>query len=125
MLREDEVFRLAVLGYLGISDVQSSVRELVNVVNDLARNQLSMINTLNKVISIMQRGISIETKPTHFNTKYEFDIYGTNNQITIIGEAKTRAGPRTIQRLVNRVEELKRMMFGLLNQGKKGMLQVL
>ncbi|GGI70791.1 hypothetical protein GCM10007112_04690 [Vulcanisaeta souniana JCM 11219] len=37
LLREDEVFRLAVVGLLGISDVQSSIRELVSAVSDLAR----------------------------------------------------------------------------------------
>ncbi|ADN49796.1 PD-(D/E)XK nuclease family protein [Vulcanisaeta distributa] len=37
LLREDEVFRLAVIGFLGISDVQSSLRQLVSVVSDLTR----------------------------------------------------------------------------------------
>ncbi|WP_243668749.1 hypothetical protein [Vulcanisaeta sp. JCM 16161] len=37
MLREDEEFRLAVVGLLGISDVQSSIRQLINAVNELTR----------------------------------------------------------------------------------------
>ncbi|MGC9136932.1 MAG: hypothetical protein ACP5H6_08800, partial [Caldivirga sp.] len=87
-------------------------REIKGIKAMQERMSISLEEEANDVVQyfLRLRGISIETKPTHFNTKYEFDIYGTNNQITIIGEAKTRAGPRTIQRLVNRVEELKRMM---------------
>ncbi|GGI68007.1 hypothetical protein GCM10007112_01330 [Vulcanisaeta souniana JCM 11219] len=37
LLREDEEFRLAVMGLLGIVDIQSSLRQLVSAVNDLIR----------------------------------------------------------------------------------------
>ena len=33
LLREDEVFKYAVLGLLGISDVQSGIRQLVDALN--------------------------------------------------------------------------------------------
>jgi hypothetical protein len=44
------------------------------------------------------------------NTKYEFDIYGSNGQLTIVGEAKTRAGPSTVRRVVERIDEVVRTM---------------
>ncbi|WP_069806538.1 hypothetical protein [Vulcanisaeta thermophila] len=188
LLKEDETFRLAVMGLLGIMDIQSSIRELINTVNELAKNQLKTMEILNRTLDIIQklaenqneiwkeirsikeenqkiwqeinrvwqeikalkegqealregqariwrevvgirrmlermtlsieeeanevvqyylrqRGIAIETRPTHLNTKYEFDIYGSNGQLTIVGEARTRAGPAAIRRVVKRVEE--------------------
>ena len=69
MLREDEVFRLAVIGLLGISDVQSSLRRLVEVVGRLvdgqealARNQSVMMEVLNKVLEAVQRLTENEEK---------------------------------------------------------------
>ncbi len=37
MLREDEEFRLAVVGLLGITDIQSSIRQLISAVNELTK----------------------------------------------------------------------------------------
>ncbi|GAB6947434.1 hypothetical protein JCM16161A_15640 [Vulcanisaeta sp. JCM 16161] len=37
LLREDEEFRLAVMGLLGITDIQSSIRQLINAVNELVK----------------------------------------------------------------------------------------
>ncbi|MGC9180797.1 MAG: hypothetical protein ACP5GZ_11445, partial [Vulcanisaeta sp.] len=59
---------------------------------------------------LRERGIAVETRPTHLNTKYEFDIYGSNGQLTIVGEAKTRAGPSTVRRVVERIDEVVRTM---------------
>ena len=39
LLKEDEEFRYAVVGLLGISDVQSSLRQLIDVVHSLAEGQ--------------------------------------------------------------------------------------
>ncbi len=179
MLREDEVFRLAVVGLLGISDVQSSLRQLVNAVGDLTRTvqrlvegqerlweenrrinenieriwreiralhegqerlwqennriwqeirrinenieklwqennkiwrelrggirrtlehvTLSIEEEANDVVQYFLRqrgGVVVETRPTHLNARFEFDVYGTNGRLTIVGEAKTRASPQ-------------------------------
>ncbi len=43
LLREDEEFRLAVMGLLGIVDIQSSLRQLINAVNKLAEAQSRLL----------------------------------------------------------------------------------
>ncbi len=42
---------------------------------------LSLEEEANDVVQyyLKQRGLAMETKPTHLNTKYEFDTYGTNS----------------------------------------------
>ncbi len=49
MLREDEVFRFAVVGLLGISDVQSSIRQLVDAVNELTRTVQKLVEGQEKL----------------------------------------------------------------------------
>ncbi len=197
LLREDEVFRLAVVGLLGISDVQSSLRQLVSVVSDLTRtvqrlvegqerlweNQNKLweevralreghealrtdVNKLweenNKIwqeirrinenierlwqennriwreVRLLRRdvgairrtldnltasieeeandvithllkggrgGVDIRTDRVVLDSRFEFDVYGTNGRLTIVGEAKTRVGPRLIARFDERVGE--------------------
>jgi len=230
LLKEDEEFRLAVVGLLGITDVQATLKRLMDVVTKLADNQATMLTTLNNVLTALgglidtmqkllqevkvlredqtklwqevkalredqerlwqevkslrenqeklwqevkalredqgrlwqevrslregqealrkgqealwrevrgirrdlrdvkstlekysitteeeandtvqyylrQRGVVVETKPTFLNGGYEFDIYGTNGVVTIVGEAKVRAGPRTVERVNGKIEE--------------------
>ena len=188
LLKEDEEFRLAVVGLLGITDVQATLKRLMDVVTKLADNQATMLTTLNSVLTALgglvdtmqkllqevkvlredqaklwqevrslregqealrkgqealwrevrgirrdlrdvkstlekysitteeeandtvqyylrQRGVVVETKPTFLNSGYEFDIYGTNGAVTIVGEAKVRAGPRTVERVNGKIEE--------------------
>ncbi|ABW01446.1 hypothetical protein [Caldivirga maquilingensis] len=87
-------------------------REIRGIKAMQERMSISLEEEANDVVQyyLKQRGLIIVTSPIHFNTRYEFDIYGTNGQLTIIGEAKVRAGPKTIQRLVSRIEELGRIM---------------
>ena len=184
LLREDEEFRYAVAGYLGLEDIRTTlaqlaeaVKALIDAVNALnsrvksleeglgevkasvsslnervekleanvsslnermgkleadvsslnermgrvERELRSMRKTLenltmseeeeaNLVVThfLRERGISIETGPAVFDKRYEFDIYGTTGQLTVIGDAKVRAGPRAVRKLVERVEEAKR-----------------
>ncbi|ADY01924.1 hypothetical protein VMUT_1722 [Vulcanisaeta moutnovskia 768-28] len=84
LLREDEVFRLAVIGLLGISDVQSSLRRLVDVVGRLvdgqealARNQSVMMEVLNKVLEAVQRLTENEEKLWENQNK----LWEENNKI--------------------------------------------
>ena len=53
---------------------------------------------------LRQRGINIETSRVHLDSVYEFDIYGTNGQLTIVGEAKTRLSKRMIEEVVARIK---------------------
>lgn len=41
LLREDEEFRLAVMGLLGIMDIQSGIKQLVSAIARLAESQAS------------------------------------------------------------------------------------
>ncbi len=52
-----------------------------------------------------QRGIVVKTGPTYLDARYEFDIYGTNGRVTVVGEAKVRAGPDTVREVNDRVNE--------------------
>ncbi|GAB6943225.1 hypothetical protein [Vulcanisaeta sp. JCM 14467] len=54
---------------------------------------------------LRQRGISIKTGPVQFDSEYEFDIYGTNGQLTIVGEAKVRVGPAVIDGVVEKIKD--------------------
>jgi len=184
LLREDEEFRLAIMGLLGYTDLKSSVDRLAGTVDELVRavKELSRIveelvrtarshderltkhderlarvedrlarlehavedvkkgvDDLKKIYErldrrlsrverslenitvsaeeeanivvqylLKQRGIAIETKPTTFNSKFEFDVYGTNGQVTIIGETKTRVGPGVVRRLTKRVDKARK-----------------
>jgi len=58
---------------------------------------------------LSQRGIPMEIGDVKIDEKYEFDIYGTNGQITVVGEAKTRASPRTAGKLLERIEKAKKL----------------
>lgn len=71
LLERDKELRYAVMGgLLGITDVQSSLKQLVdalskvlNAVDGLARNQAVMVDTLNRVLEITKR--LAETEESH------------------------------------------------------------
>ena len=67
LLERDREFRYAVMGLLGITDVQSSLKQLIdalgkvlNVVEGLARNQAVMMDALNKVLEIIRQLVKTE-----------------------------------------------------------------
>lgn len=68
LLERDKELRYAVMGgLLGITDVQSSLKQLIdalnkvlNAVDGLARNQAVMIDTLNKVLEITEQLAKVE-----------------------------------------------------------------
>ena len=184
LLREDEEFRYAVAGYLGLEDIRSALAQLAEAVKALTvavhtlgsrvkslessletvKSDVAVfktdVTTLKSDVAVLKsdatglkadaadlkvgheklrreirsirktlenltiseeeeanlvvthllkkRGVNLETGPVVFDRKYEFDIYGTTGKLTVIGEAKVRAGPRAIKRLVDRVETAKR-----------------
>ena len=117
-LEEDWEFRNAVMGLLGIQELLKGQAEILRVLTELVERVDRIDRTLENItISVereannmvqyylKQRGISIKTGPTQFDSEYEFDIYGTNGQLTIVGEAKTRVGPTVIDGVVEKVKE--------------------
>jgi len=80
-------------------------RRLTAIENMLNNLTISLEDEANHVVQYLlkQRGIEIRTGVTYFDRKFESDIYGASEQLTIIGDAKVKAGPQTIRRLVRKV----------------------
>jgi len=55
LLREDEEFRLLVMAYLGISDVQSALGRLVDAVGGLVRSQSVVMDVLSKILENIEK----------------------------------------------------------------------
>jgi len=90
-------------------------RKMVNVERRLSRIErtldnitISLEDEANYMVQYLlkQRGIVVKTSGIFFDSKYEFDIYGGDGDVTVIGEVKSRASPRTVQRLVNKVRRV-------------------
>ncbi len=70
---------------------------------------LSLEEEANTVVTsiLKNRGFEVSTKPIVIDEEYEFDIFGVFNGYVVIGEVKTRAGPKTVEKLVERIEKVK------------------
>ena len=129
-MEEDWEFRNAVMGLLGIQELLKGQAEILRVLTELVKRFDGLVErvdrlerrvdridrTLDRVTAALedeandvvtyhlkQRGISIETGPIRLDSVYEFDIYGSNGQYTIAGEAKTRLSRKMVERVVARV----------------------
>jgi uncharacterized coiled-coil protein SlyX len=80
-------------------------RRLTAIENMLNNLTIGLEDEANHVVQhlLKQRGIEIRTGVTYFSRKFEFDIYGVSEQLTVIGDAKVKAGPQTVRRLVRKV----------------------
>jgi archaellum component FlaC len=80
-------------------------RRLTAIENMLNNLTIGLEYEANHVVQhlLKQRGIEIRTGVTYFSRKFEFDIYGVSEQLTVIGDAKVKAGPQTVRRLVRKV----------------------
>ncbi|WP_143701595.1 hypothetical protein [Vulcanisaeta sp. EB80] len=80
-------------------------RRLTGIENMLNNLTIGLEYEANHVVQYLlkQRGIEIRTGVTYFDRKFEFDIYGVSEQLTVIGDAKVKAGPQTVRRLVRKV----------------------
>ena len=136
-LETDWEFRNAVMGLLGIQELLKGQGEILKALTELLNGQrrleervdridrtlenitISVEREANNMVQyyLRQRGISISTGPVQFDSEYEFDIYGTNGQLTIVGEAKVRVGPAVIDSTVEKVKEAMRKYPGKF-QGK-------
>jgi len=86
-------------------------RDLRAMRTTLDRLSVSLEEEANDVVQhlLKQKGSYIATEPVRFDKKYEFDIYGTDGRVTVVGEAKVRVGPRTVQRVAKRIDEARRL----------------
>jgi len=82
---------------------------LTRVERTLEHLSISIEEEAQEVVSrlLMQRGIQISLSSIKINERYELDIYGSVENITIVGEAKVRASDKTIERLLKRIENVK------------------
>ena len=86
----------------GFSELKERVDRLDRT---MERITAALEDEANDVVTyyLRQRGINIETSPIRLDSVYEFDIYGTNGQLTIIGETKTRLSKKMVEEVVARV----------------------
>jgi len=82
---------------------------LTRVERALEHLSISIEEEAQEVVSrlLMQRGIQISLSSIKINERYELDIYGSVENITIVGEAKVRASDKTVERLLKRIENVK------------------
>ena len=138
-LETDWEFRNAVMGLLGIQELLKGQAEILKVLTKLVErvgkleegfNELKeRVDRIDRTLEnitmtieveannmvqyyLRRRGVSIKTSPTQLDSEYEFDIYGTNGQLTIVGEAKVRVGPAVIDSTVEKVKEAMRKYPG-------------
>jgi len=143
LLEEDEEFRYAVAGRLGIlevlkrldaiaeeqkninkriekiweeidkiwKEIKNTKKTLNRVERTLERITISLEEEAQEAVAwlLSQRGIAMEIGDAKIDERYEFDIYGTNGQVTVVGEAKTRASPRTVGKLLERIEKARKL----------------
>ena len=94
-----------------MEDVKERLGRLKERVDKLDRTMenltLGLEAEANSLVSnyLRRRGINIDTDRVQLDFRYEFDIYGTNGQVTIVGEAKIRVSAAIIDRVVARVRE--------------------
>ena len=154
LLKEDEEFRYAIAGLIGLEDLRHSLvklseamTRLEQTVEKLAKEQAKiweeikrlsmehrefseeqrrMSRTLRNVVSYIEE-VSIlledearsmvEYRLNQYGVKVslsflirpyaEFDIYGSNGDLTVIGEAKTRLVPRHVKEFMRKLDLLK------------------
>ena len=131
-LEEDWVFRYAVLGLLGFRELLSMLNELrrgmeevkerldrlvelvdgVNKTLEGIEGKLNRITTplgeeANDVVTyyLRRRGINIEAGPARLGPGFNFTIYGTNGQLTIVGTAENRVDANFVRHVVERVRD--------------------
>lgn len=148
LLKEDEEFRYAVAGLIGIEDLgrgqaelrravikledsvarlQDSVARLNDAVARLAEEQRRMWRALRQVtryieevsitleeearsmieLRLRQRGFKVKLDSL-IRPYVELDIYGSNGELTILGETKTRLAPRHVRDLERKIDLVKK-----------------
>ncbi len=127
LLKEDEEFRYAVAGLIGLEDLRKGQIELREAVTKLAEEQRKMKITLRYAVDyieevgilledearsmieyrLRQRGIKMELDAL-IRPYVELDIYGSDGNLTIVGEAKTRLAPRHVKELEGKIKMIRK-----------------
>jgi len=105
--REIEMLRKDFLKMIERMDrIETRLRRVERTLEHLS---ISIEEEAQEVVSqlLMKRGIQINLSSIKINERYELDIYGSIENITIVGEAKVRASNKTVERLLKRIENVK------------------
>ncbi|MEM3995460.1 MAG: hypothetical protein QXP31_00175 [Pyrobaculum sp.] len=97
-------------------DVEKLEKRLEKVENTMAtkeqleRVMISLEEEARDVVRwfLRQRGVVCKPERLWLDSDYEFDVYCAAGGVVVVGEAKVRAGPNTVERLAARVEEAAR-----------------
>ncbi|MFP3484058.1 MAG: DUF3782 domain-containing protein [Caldivirga sp.] len=105
LLREDEEFRLAVMGLLGYSDVKSSVDRLVEAVNELAKSVKAHDERLARLENAVEELTRAVKSHDERLTRLESAVEELTRAVKAHEDRLTRVEDR-LTRLENAVEEL-------------------
>jgi len=105
LLREDEEFRLAVMGLLGYSDVKSSVDRLVEAVNELTKAVKSHDERLTRLENAVEELTKAVRSHEERLTRLESAVEELTRAVKAHEDRLTRVEDR-LTRLENAVEEL-------------------
>jgi len=96
LLRED--FRKMLVR---IQRIERTLDHISIAIEDEARDAVAWL--------LSKYGITTQITDVRINGRYEFDVYGSTDNLTIIGEAKVRASIKTLDRLLSRIEEARKI----------------
>ncbi len=84
---------------------------LLRVERTIERFGLSLEDEARLVVGwlLERRGRPIPLSALRLDGDYEFDVYGSDGEVTVVGEAKVRCGPNDVARLDERVGEAARL----------------
>lgn len=86
-----------------LEDKMATKEQLERIMVSLEEEARDVVRWLLK-----QRGITCVPDRLFLDSDYEFDIYCTTGELTVVGEAKVRAGPNAVERLAARIDEAAR-----------------
>jgi len=91
-------------------ELRSLRRGLGEVRRMQERYALSLEEEAREVVGyyLRRRGVEVELSSIQLDKRYEFDIYGVGAGVTVVGEAKVRAGLAHLERFNRRAEEAAR-----------------
>lgn len=127
LLKEDEEFRYAVAGFIGLADMlkrfeehDRKFNEIIAEVRDLRKNvseimayiertSLTIEEEAREIIShrLRERGLELSISNLVL-PDMELNLYGADDEVCIIGEVSTRAGARIIEEVDEKIAELSR-----------------
>ncbi|MCX8152144.1 MAG: hypothetical protein N3D19_03765, partial [Archaeoglobaceae archaeon] len=82
-------------------------KEIREIRTFMERLSISLEEEANYVVSyfLEKRGIKVSTGRFFLDTEYEFDIYGKTDDLTVVGEAKTRVSPNNVHEMLKKIDD--------------------